>query len=63
VTALGVEALIVVASSAHGPEGHLGLPRGGMMSDDAHDHLTDARAASQDVLPEALSSLPTKTSL
>ncbi len=44
-TALGVDALIVVASSVHGPEGHLGLPRGGVRSNDEHDHLTDARAA------------------
>ncbi len=44
-TALGIDALIVVASSVHGPEGHLGLPRGGVRSNDEHDHLTDARAA------------------
>ena len=44
-TVLGIDALIVVASSAHGPEGHLGLPRGGVRSNDEHDHLTDARAA------------------
>jgi predicted RNA-binding Zn ribbon-like protein len=45
VTTLGVDALIVVASSAHGPEGHLGLPRGGVRSNTAHDHLADAKAA------------------
>ena len=45
VDVLGVDALIVVASSVHGPEGHLGLPRGGVRSNDEHDHLTDARAA------------------
>jgi predicted RNA-binding Zn ribbon-like protein len=45
VTALGVDALIVVASSAHGPEGHLNLPRGGVRSTAAHDHLADAKAA------------------
>jgi hypothetical protein len=44
-TALGVDALIVVASSAHGPEGHLGLPRAGVRASAAHDHLSDARAA------------------
>lgn len=44
-TALGLDALIVVASSAHGPEGHLGLPRSGVRSNIAHDHLSDARAA------------------
>jgi predicted RNA-binding Zn ribbon-like protein len=44
-TALGVDALIVVASSAHGPEGHLGLPRSGVRSTAAHDHLSDASAA------------------
>jgi predicted RNA-binding Zn ribbon-like protein len=43
--ALGVEALIVLASSAHGPEGHFGLPRGGVHSDAAHDHLSDAKVA------------------
>ena len=42
---LGVEALIAVASSAHGPEGHFGLPRGGVRSTIAHDHLSDANAA------------------
>jgi len=45
VDALGVDALIVVASSAHGPEGHFNLPRGGVRSNTAHDHLADARAA------------------
>jgi len=45
VTALGLDALIVVASSVHGPEGHVGLPRGGVRSTDEHDHLSDARAA------------------
>src|SRR3989441_10616016 len=44
-TALGLDALIVVASSVHGPEGHLGLPRGGVRSNDEHDPLTDARTA------------------
>jgi len=58
VTALGVDALIVVASSAHGPEGHLGLPRGGMMSDDAHDHLTDARAAREFLAVRRVFSVP-----
>jgi predicted RNA-binding Zn ribbon-like protein len=43
--ALGIDALIVVASSAHGPEGHLGLPRGGVRSTEAHDHLRDAKVA------------------
>jgi predicted RNA-binding Zn ribbon-like protein len=42
---LGLDALIAVASSAHGPEGHFGLPRGGVRSNTAHDHLSDARAA------------------
>jgi len=45
VTALGVDALIVVASSAHGPEGHFGLPRSGVRAEAAHDHLSDAVAA------------------
>jgi hypothetical protein len=45
VTALGVGALIVVASSAHGPEGHFGLPRSGVTSNAGHDHLSDARSA------------------
>jgi predicted RNA-binding Zn ribbon-like protein len=44
-TALGVDALIVVASSAHGPEGHFGLPRSGVRSSIAHDHLRDANVA------------------
>jgi hypothetical protein len=43
--ALGLDALIAVASSAHGPEGHFGLPRSGVRSNPAHDHLSDARAA------------------
>jgi predicted RNA-binding Zn ribbon-like protein len=42
---LGRDALIVVASSAHGPEGHFGLPRSGVRSRDGHDHLSDAAAA------------------
>jgi hypothetical protein len=42
---LGLDALIAVASSAHGPEGHFGLPRSGVRSNLAHDHLSDARAA------------------
>ena len=42
---LGVDALIAVASSAHGPEGHFDLPRGGVRSNAAHDHLADAGAA------------------
>lgn len=42
---LGRDALIVVASSAHGPEGHLGLPRSGVRTTAAHDHLSDANAA------------------
>jgi len=45
VTELGVDALIVVASSAHGPEGHFGLPRSGVRAEAAHDHLSDAVAA------------------
>jgi predicted RNA-binding Zn ribbon-like protein len=45
VTALGVDALIVVASSAHGPEGHFGLPRRGVRTEAPHDHLSDAGAA------------------
>ena len=44
-TTLGVDALIVVASSAHGPEGHFGLPRSGVRATAAHDHLSDALAA------------------
>src|SRR5256885_11507017 len=44
-TAVGLDALIVVASSVHGPEGHLGLARGGVRANDEHDHLADARAA------------------
>lgn len=43
--ALGLDAVIVVASSAHGPEGHFSLPRGGVRSNAAHDHLADATAA------------------
>jgi hypothetical protein len=43
--ALGVDALIAVASSAHGPEGHFDLPRSGVRSNAAHDHLADASAA------------------
>ena len=42
---LGIDALVAVASSAHGPEGHFGLPRGGVRSRTEHDHLSDARAA------------------
>lgn len=49
--ALGIEALIVVASSAHGPEGHLGLPRSGVRSTTAHDHLSDARTAREFLAP------------
>ncbi len=44
-TALGRDALIVVASSTHGPEGHFGLPRSGVRAKAAHDHLSDAVAA------------------
>jgi len=44
-TALGVDALIAVASSAHGPEGHFDLPRNGVRLSAAHDHLADASAA------------------
>ena len=44
-TPLGRDALIVVASSAHGPEGHFGLPRSGVRAKAAHDHLSDAVAA------------------
>jgi hypothetical protein len=43
--ALGVDALIAVASSAHGPEGHFDLPRSGVRSSAEHDHLADASAA------------------
>ena len=42
---VGIDALIAVASSAHGPEGHFGLPRGGVRSNTAHDHFSDANAA------------------
>ena len=42
---LGRDALIVVASSTHGPEGHFGLPRSGVRAEAAHDHLSDAAAA------------------
>jgi predicted RNA-binding Zn ribbon-like protein len=42
---LGRDALIVVASSAHGPEGHFGLPRSGVRAKAAHDHLSDPMAA------------------
>jgi len=49
--ALDARALIVVASSAHGPEGHFGLPRGGVRSKDAHDHLADAAAAREFLAP------------
>jgi predicted RNA-binding Zn ribbon-like protein len=48
---LSLEALIVVASSAHGPEGHLGLPRGGVSSKTPHDHLSDASAAREFLAP------------
>lgn len=48
---LGVEALLVVASSAHGPEGHFGLPRGGARSNVAHDHLADGKAAREFLAP------------
>jgi hypothetical protein len=41
----GLDALIVVASSVHGPEGHLGLPRSGVRSNASHDHLADATVA------------------
>jgi predicted RNA-binding Zn ribbon-like protein len=51
VTTLGVDALIVIASSAHGPEGHLGLPRGGVRSNATHDHFTDANAAREFLAP------------
>ncbi len=43
--ALGIDALLVVASSAHGPEGHFDLPRGGVGSRPAHDHLRTAKTA------------------
>lgn len=42
---LGRDALMVVASSAHGPEGHFGLPRSGVRAKAAHDHLSDPMAA------------------
>jgi len=42
---LSVEALIVIASSQHGPEGHLGLPSTGVPSATAHDHLRGPAAA------------------
>lgn len=48
---LGVDALLVVGSSAHGPEGHLGLPRGGVRTSAAHDHLADAKAARDFLAP------------
>jgi hypothetical protein len=48
---LGVDALIVVASSAHGPEGHFGLPRRGVRSSAGHDHLSDAKAAREFLAP------------
>ena len=50
-TGVGLDALIVVASSAHGPEGHLGLPRGGVRSNNAHDHLADGKAAREFLAP------------
>src|SRR5260370_10641175 len=40
-----LEALLVLASSAHGPEGHLDLPRTGVNSGPDHDHLVDSDAA------------------
>ncbi|MEP6693569.1 MAG: CGNR zinc finger domain-containing protein [Chloroflexota bacterium] len=49
--ALDVDALIVIASSTHGPEGHLGLPRSGVRQGPAHDHLADARAARDFLAP------------
>jgi predicted RNA-binding Zn ribbon-like protein len=65
--ALGLEALIVVASSMHGPEGHLGLPRGGVRSSAAHDHLTDAKTAREFLAPrrefEAPSGAPSASEL
>ena len=41
-----LEALIVVGSSAHGPEGHLGLPSTGAAGP-AHDHLRSPRTAAE----------------
>jgi len=40
-----IEALLVVASSAHGPEGHFDLPSTGAPSGPDHDHFADAAAA------------------
>ncbi len=44
---LGIDALLAVASSRHGPEGHYRLPKGGVYGDLDHDHLRDARVASE----------------
>jgi predicted RNA-binding Zn ribbon-like protein len=41
---LGVDALLAVASSSHGPEAHFHLPKRGV-GDDHHDHLRDIAAA------------------
>ena len=60
-TTLGVDALIVVASSIHGPEGHLGLPRSGVRSNAAHDHLTDANAAREFLAPRHEFTVPSGT--
>jgi len=61
VDGLGLDALIVIASSAHGPEGHLGLPRGGVRSNAAHDHLTDANAAREFLAPRREFTVPSGT--
>lgn len=40
-----LEALLVLASSAHGPEGHFDLPTTGVPSGRDHDHLVDKDSA------------------
>jgi predicted RNA-binding Zn ribbon-like protein len=40
-----LEALLAVASSAHGPEGHFDLPTTGVPAGPDHDHLADTEAA------------------
>ena len=47
VASLGIDALLAVASSSHGPEGHYGLPKRGVHGDESHDHLRDASAATE----------------
>jgi len=48
---VGIDALLLVASSAHGPEGHFDLPRGGVRTRAAHDHLSDPDAAREFLAP------------